>query len=520
MFESSQRIGGNLLESGLKPGDKVGIYATNCKDWYLMQFACCLADLVMVTINPAYKTNELEYCLDKTDISAVLTTNAKKPVRILDNLENLTKQSRNKDELDLEKLPKLKKVMVVDLENSKETLENGYQWFDKGFLEKTPSSQTLKKIEENIQNQDHNSGTNIQFTSGTTGLPKGVMLSHRNILNNAYFISNQIEYNYKDILCLPVPFYHCFGMVTGNLVSIVTGCTVLLPSSTFNGEKAMESVERHKATIIYGVPTMFIEFFKSLDQKSRNVSSLKGGIMAGSVCPEFLLQRIENDMGIKGFTVGYGMTETSPVSFIMKPSDSFEKKTKTVGCLLPHLEAKVVDSEGNIVKQGESGELMVKGYSVMMEYFKSPKETQNAVEDSWMRTGDLVAFDEDGYAIVTGRIKDLIIRGGENISPKEIEEKLIKMPNVENIQIIGVPDERYGEEVCALIKLKDPELDFDKKDVKNFLKANTSHYKIPKYVRVVDYLPITVTGKPQKYKMIKNWIEHTKTTDPMVYTIR
>ena len=535
VYKESKKIASNLLDLGLKKNDKVGIYSPNNIEWYLTQLGCVLADLIMVTINPAYRFEELVYCLNSTQISTVVGDRNKFLKNdIMKNLEMLVLENKGRNfDLEIDSLPFLRNILVIDSDGSKEELKKGLEFYKEYLQEKNPSLSSKEKVEKTLKNQNYLDPTNIQFTSGTTGKPKGVILSHYNILNNSNFLSNRIHYTEKDILCLPVPFYHCFGMVMGTLSMINCGGSILLPSPGFDAVKSMEAVEKFKATSIYGVPTMFIEYLKVLenqrnlnsvnnsdDMDSRNldnslnlknnngydISSLDKGVMAGSLCPEILLKRVQNEMGIKNFTVAYGMTETSPISFFLKPEDSDIKKTTTVGSILEHNEARIVDEKGNILPINESGELEVKGYSVMLGYYNNKKSTDKAIVSGWMRTGDICKIDSDGYLSVTGRSKDLIIRGGENISPKEIEDCLLNIENIENAQVIGVPDERLGEEVCALLKIKD-NCSFDVKIVKTELDKHLAYYKIPKFVKIVENLPITVTGKPQKFKMRQEWNE-------------
>ena len=523
IFTKAKNVAANLLELGTKKGDRVGIYAGNGIEWFITQMACSLADAIFVTINPAYKTEELLYCLNQVELNTLITTNRENPHRVLDNIEKLISDEDIKHPLNLQlpNLRNLKNIFVIDDENRKTLDKDYYNDFNKTLFSRQARPKYLKSVENNIKYQYHKAAVNIQFTSGTTGHPKGVTLSHYNILNNGYFLANKMQYSHEDIICLPVPLYHCFGMVMGNLAALSKGATILFPSPSFNAENAMEACYNHQATAIYGVPTMFLDYLRIREEKQYNFSQLNKAIMAGAICPQVLLNRVNKELGIKDVVVAYGMTETSPVSFMTHAKDPVNKKTQTVGKIMKHLEAKVVDSSGNIVDTEQKGELMVKGYSVMLGYYNDRHNTQKVLVDEWMKTGDVVELDKEGYAHVVGRIKDLIIRGGENIAPKEIEEYILHMPEVENVQVIGVPDERYGEEICALIKIHPKTKDFVKEDIYEYLKDRIAHFKIPRYVKFVDSFPITVTGKPQKHKMIEAWKEEiAELGSPDIYKIK
>ena len=509
MFEKAKRIAANLLEMGVQKGDRVGVYAPNNVEWYLMQMACSLADTIFVTINPAYKADELLYGLNLVELNYLITTNRTKPARLLNNIETFIsdKEIENPLNYKIEKAKNLKSIFVINEDKDKHSNSSLYNDFEEYLVSKSPSDKYKDKVETIIKTQNHYDAANIQFTSGTTGRPKGCVLTHHNILNNAYSITNEMNYNSDDVICVAVPFYHCFGMVIGNLSAITSGSTILIPSATFNAEKALEAVSKYNASTIYGVPTMFNDYLKVQEKRQFNLGRLRAGIMAGSLCPEVLNNRVINELGVTGLAVAYGMTETSPISFMVRENDPLIKKTSTVGRIFPHLECKVVNEAGETVNIGEPGELLTKGYSVMKEYYNDPINTDKSIKDGWMYTGDLVTFDKDGYACVVGRIKDLIIRGGENIAPKEVEDLLLQMPQIDSCQVIGVPDERMGEEICALIKLKENVNELKKDEILRFVKERISHFKIPKYVWIVDSFPITVTGKPQKFKMVKDWIE-------------
>lgn len=386
-----------------------------------------------------------------------------------------------------------------------------------------PSIESLNNVDQIIANQNPFDVTNIQFTSGTTGSPKAATLTHHNLLNNAFNAREIMEFSPMDRACLTVPMYHCFGSVGGTMLNLVSGSTLILPWPTFHPIKSLEVAEKYQCTTIYGVPTMFIEFIKVAKAQSFDLGRLNKSIMGGSNCPKQLILEMKEYLGIDYIHVVYGMTETSPVSFMVRRDDPIDKKSTTAGKIMDNIEAKIVSPDGQTVPIGEVGELAVKGYSVMPGYYKDPEANAKNILDGWMMTGDLVRFDDEGYLIVEGRIKDIIIRGGENISSKEIEEKIFEISEVENVQIIGVPDPKYQEEVCAFIKLR-PGANFSKEDVFEYLNPILSYFKVPKYVKFVESFPMTVTGKIQKFKMIDEWIKETQEmTDSQLretYTIR
>jgi fatty-acyl-CoA synthase len=383
---------------------------------------------------------------------------------------------------------------------------NFHEW----IIYRTPSPQALGRVDDIIVNQDPMSITNLQFTSGTTGLPKAASLTHFNIMNNGIDISEIMGYSPEDRICLTVPFYHCFGTVIGTLACLSAGASMVLPSPIFNANRALEAIEKWKCTTVYGVPTMFIEMIKQQKQNNYAIESLYKSLIAGSICPKQLILDKEKYLGIENIHIAYGMTETSPVSFLMRQEDPFEKKCTSVGRIFPNVEAKIVSASGETVELGEKGEFAVKGYLVMPGYYNDPENTANSIRDGWMMSGDLGRMDEEGYLYIEGRIKDLIIRGGENISPKEIEEYIMSLTEVENVQVIGVPDPKYQEEICAVIKVKEG-LTLTKEQVFDYLKPLISHFKLPKYVKFVDTFPITVTGKLQKFRMIDDWNQEVRT---------
>ena len=388
--------------------------------------------------------------------------------------------------------------------------------FHDWLVYREPSAESLGKVDRVIASQSAHDVTNIQFTSGTTGLPKAASLTHHNIVNNAISVGSITDTSLGDRLCLTVPLYHCFGMVLGSLLCLGRGSALVLPWPTFDPEKSLETVEKWQCSMIYGVPTMFIELVKTVQTRAFDLGSLSKAVIGGSICPRPLILDMEKHLGISSVHIGYGMTETSPASFMVRKQDPIDKKSTTVGKTIHNLETKIVSPDGLTVEVGEIGELAIKGYSVMPGYFNDAENTAKSIVDGWMMTGDLARFDANGFLTVEGRIKDLITRGGENVSPKEVEQVIAELPQVENVQVIGVPDPKFQEEVCALVKLR-PDARLDKAEVLNYVKPLLSHFKLPKYVKFVDDFPITVTGKPQKFKMIEDWVRQTETlTDAQI----
>lgn len=522
LYDQSKRIAANLLDLGVQPNQKIGLYFSNSIEWYLLQMACCMSDTILVTINPAYRHDDLKHCINSIELDVLIVSNTKSPTRVLDNVEWLIGEQPPQDRhnLRLKSVPSLKKIFVVDFIGESIANQNFID-FKEHLLDASPSNESQIQVKNIIHTNNSNAATNIQFTSGTTGLPKGAVLTHSNILNNGSLVSHRLGYHPNDKICVSVPLYHCFGMVMANLAAIVSGSTVIYPNYTFNADSCLDSIEKYKMTSVYGVPTMFLEMLKQQKAKPRDLRSLEHGVIAGSLCPEILLKRIHSEMDVKLVTVAYGMTETSPISFMTKKEDSMLKRTSTVGRIVANVEAKIVDEAGNTTAIGHPGELLVKGHSVMLGYYNNPEVTAKTIVDGWMYSGDLATMDEDGYLSIVGRNKDIINRGGEKIAPKEVEDHILAINNVENVQVVSVPDDKFGEEILALVKLSNPKQKFDIFCIKTELKDKLAHYKMPKYVWIVNDLPITVTGKPQKFKMRKEWEYHIKeigTTDP--YKIR
>jgi fatty-acyl-CoA synthase len=497
----------SFIGIGLKPGDRVGIYAPNMAEWTITQFACSRAGLILVTINPAYQINDLKYALNKVGISTLIMTPSLKSsdyIHILNSITEgqITDESQDCLNLHLKDLPNLRQVILLESFKYDKKISLSFLTWENFYFNicKPDHMLELKIREKRISPEDP---TNIQFTSGTTGLPKGALLSHFNILNNGFFVGRNINYTYKDNILIQVPLYHCFGTVMGNLAALNFGSTMVYPNYTFDPIKSLETIEKEKITSLYGVPTMFLEVLNHQQTLKKNVSSLRTGIMAGSICPKFLMDRCINELNLEDLSINYGMTELSPVTHATSIYDSLDKKTSTVGCLLPHTRTKIVDSEGNIIPRGEVGEICSKGYGLMLRYWEDEKATMATIDnEGYMKTGDLGKMDEEGYLYIEGRKKDTIIRGGENISPKELEDLIGTHQAVDDVQVIAVKDIKFGDEICAWIKLKPIfKGKVEKKEIQSYVKSKVAHFKVPRYIRFVDSFPMTITGKPQKYIM-------------------
>jgi fatty-acyl-CoA synthase len=469
-----------FLGLGVAKGDRVGIWAPNCAEWTFVQYATAKIGAILVNINPAYRTHELQYVLNQAGISTLVAA----PSFKTSDYAGMIEQVRNE-------VPTLTHVILL-----------GQDSWD--ALWRAGESITAQQLAEIAAGLSPDEPINIQYTSGTTGFPKGATLSHTNILNNGFFVGEVCRYTEADRICIPVPFYHCFGMVMGNLAATSHGACMVIPAPGFDPALTLAAVRDERCTSLYGVPTMFVAEWQLIEDGSWDVSALqtvRTGIMAGAPCPAELMKKFIA-AGIDEMTICYGMTETSPVSTQTHTDDSFERKVGTVGRVCPHLEIGIVDpGTGDFVERGESGEFVTKGYSVMLGYWQQPDKTAESVVKGWMRTGDLAVMDDDGYVQITGRIKDMVIRGGENIYPREIEEFLYTHPDVLDAQVIGVPDEKYGEELCAWIRMKPGAEPLDAAAVRAFAIGKLAHYKIPRYVEIVDDFPMTVTGKVRKVEM-------------------
>lgn len=498
----AEAFASGLLALGLEPGDRIGIWSTNKAEWALTQFAAAKAGLVLVTINPAYRLSEVEYTLNKVGMKALVAAESFKTSDYVGMIEELAPEiaSCASGALAAARLPQLRAAIKIG-----GAARPGWVGFeDVAPLGRPEHLQALAAIGERV---DPGEATNIQFTSGTTGLPKGATLSHTNILNNGLFVGRAIGLVEGDRLCIPVPLYHCFGMVMGNLACLTHGAAMIYPADAFDPRAVLETVQAERCTGLYGVPTMFIAELACPEFDGYDLSSLRTGCMAGSPCPVEVMTQVIERMNMKGVTIAYGMTETSPVSFQSAQDDRFERRVSTVGRVQPHLECKIVDPNGETVPLGEPGELCTRGYSVMLGYWDEPGKTAEVLDlEGWMHTGDLATVDAEGYGNIVGRIKDMVIRGGENISPREVEEFLYRHPKIEDVAVVGVPDEKFGEELCAWIRLK-PGQNAEAEEVTAFCRGQIAHYKVPRYIRFVDEFPMTVSGKVRKFVIRERMIE-------------
>ena len=475
------RFATGLLAQNVKKGDRVGIWSPNRVEWVILQFATARIGAVLVNINPAYRTSEVEYALNKVGCSVLVTAPTFKSSNYIAMLR----------ELGDEKLPHLR--LLVALGDEK---HDGFlPWSDLGM---EADESLLVEAEAGLTPHDP---INIQFTSGTTGFPKGATLTHHNIVNNGRFNAITLGLTPSDRICIPVPLYHCFGMVMGNMAAVASGAAMVYPDEAFDPTKTLEAVAAERCTALYGVPTMFIAILSLPNLADYDVSSLRTGTMAGATCPVTTMRGVIEHLNMSEVTIAYGMTETSPVTTQTATDDPLELRVSTVGKVHPHVEIKVIDSEGQLVPRGEQGEYCARGYAVMRGYWGDPKKTAEAIDsEGWMHSGDLAVMDDEGFVRITGRIKDMIIRGGENIYPREIEEFLLNHPAIADAQVFGVSDKKFGEEVCAWVIAK-PGFALDAEDVIDFARGKIAHYKVPRYVRIVDSFITTVTGKAQKYKM-------------------
>ncbi|KIZ39203.1 MULTISPECIES: AMP-binding protein [Rhodopseudomonas] len=489
-------LAAGFLALGLERGARIGVWSLNRPEWTLTQFAAAKAGLILVTINPAYRLSELEFALAKVGCTALVTATAFKTSNYMEMLNTLVPELARAEpgQLKSAKLPMLRAVIQIGGPKCPGTIA-----FDEvARMGGTRHREALATLGQMLQ---FDAPVNIQFTSGTTGSPKGVTLTHHNILNNGYFVGRAMRLTEQDRICIPVPLYHCFGMVMGNLASVTSGATMVYPGEGFDPLATLQSVEQEKCTALYGVPTMFIAELDHPDFAKFDLSSLRTGIMAGAPCPVEVMRRVNDLMNMREVTIAYGMTETSPVSFQSAVDDPQERRVSTVGRIHPHVEVKVIDLEGRVVPRGERGELCTRGYSVMLGYWDEAEKTADVLDDAgWMHTGDLAVIDAEGYCNIVGRIKDMVIRGGENLYPREIEEFLYRHPKIQDVQIFGVADDRYGEELCAWIRVRAGEA-LTTDEVREFCQGQIAHNKIPRYIEFVGEFPMTVTGKIQKFIM-------------------
>jgi fatty-acyl-CoA synthase len=470
-----------LIAAGIMAGDRVGIWAPNCAEWVLLQYATAKAGIILVNINPAYRSHELNYALRQSGVRLLVSAESFKTSNYRAMIEEVRAG-----------VPGLGRVIYL----------GSADWDELFVVGRMPIAGGGDQLAERQVMLSFDDPINIQYTSGTTGFPKGATLSHHNILNNGYFIGEGCGYTEQDRVCIPVPFYHCFGMVLGNLACTTHGAAIIIPAAGFDPAATLRAVAAERCTSLYGVPTMFIAELALPDFASYDLSSLRTGIMAGSPCPVEVMKRVVSEMHMSEVTICYGMTETSPVSAQTRADDDMERRVSTVGRVHPYIEVKIVDPEtGLTVPRGATGEMCTRGYSVMLGYWDDPEQTSAAIDQArWMHTGDLAVLDEAGYLNIVGRIKDMIIRGGENVYPREIEEFLYSHPAIEDVQVIGVPDAKYGEEICAWVKLR-PGQQLTEQELREFCTGQIAHFKIPRYLRITTDFPMTVTGKVQKFKM-------------------
>jgi fatty-acyl-CoA synthase len=504
--EVVERCARALMALGLKKGDHVAVWAQNVPEWVILQFATGKTGTVLVTINPAYKSNELRYVLEQSDAAALFLTEGVQGADFVEILEDAAPgldDAEPGEELEIEGLPYLKHVVLIGDEAP--TSSPGIVGYDE-FLEGAEKV-SEEELEERQGSLDADEVINMQYTSGTTGFPKGVQLTHANIVKNAFYIGECMELGSEDRVCIPVPFFHCFGCVLGTL-NTVTHEGTMVPVEQFDAEEVLKAVHEDRCTALLGVPTMFIAELEHPEYEKYDTSSLRTGIMAGSPCPEEVMKQVVNDMGAEEITIAYGQTESSPVITQTRTEDPIERRVSTVGRKLPDVEVKIVDPEtGEEVESGEPGELCTRGYHVMKGYYKMPDKTEETIdEDGWLHTEDLATMDEDGYVKITGRTKDMIIRGGENIYPREIEEFLYGHPEISDVQVYGVPDEKYGEQVAAAIILKS-DASLTEEDVKEHCRENIARHKVPRYVDFVEEYPMTASGKIQKFKLREATVE-------------
>ena len=492
----ADEMAAGLLACGIAPGERVGIWSPNNAEWIVTQFATAKAGAILVNINPAYRLAELEFALNKSGCKALITAARFKTSNYFDMLLDLAPELKQAKagSLKAARVPDLRLVVCLD-----QSCGPGMLSF--ADLRRRAGDKERQRLAELGRELQFDDPINIQFTSGTTGTPKASTLTHHNIVNNAFFVGRAMALSERDRLCIPVPMYHCFGMVLGSLTAVVHGATMVFPSAGFDAEATLAAVETESCTALHGVPTMFIEELEHPNFTDYGLVSLRTGIIAGAPCAIELMRHLIDEMHLSQITIAYGMTETGPVSFETSVDDTLEHRVETVGRVLPHTEVKIVDAQGRVVPVGETGELLTRGYCVMPGYWQDPEKTaENIDQAGWIRSGDLAILDAEGYCRIVGRIKDMIIRGGENIYPREIEEFLYANPKVEEVQVIGVPDAKYGEEVCAWVKLRQGQM-ASEEEIRAYCRDHVAHFKVPRYVKFVDSFPMTVTGKIQKYVM-------------------
>ena len=503
LLDKCDAFAAGLLALGLYKGDRVGIWSPNRAEWIIAQIATARLGIILVNINPAYKGTELEYCIKKVDLKCLIFATQFKSSAyaqtILDLCPELVEQKPG--HLHLKKLPSLRVLVQI----SETPIAGAYSFQEVVKKATTGYFERLDHISNGLRPDD---AINIQFTSGTTGSPKGATLSHKNIINNAVSCSKAMNLTHYDRLCIPVPLYHCFGMVLGTLACCAAGATMIFPSEGFDPDKTMYALKKESCTAIHGVPTMFSAMLASSEFDGKRIKSLRTGIMAGSQCPEVLMRRVLYDLGCSEITIAYGMTETSPISFQSDVNDPVDVRVSTVGRIQPHCEVKIVEDDGSTCAVGQTGELWTKGYLVMKGYWNDAEATQSSIENGWMKTGDLATIDNEGFCRIVGRKKDMVIRGGENIYPAELEEFLTDQKGILEAHVFGIPDEKFGEQLVAWI-IAEKGITLDETTIQNLCKNALAYYKVPAIVRFVEEVPLTATGKPQKFKMREIMLNET-----------
>ena len=503
LLDKCDTFAAGLLALGLYKGDRVGIWSPNRAEWIIAQIATARLGIILVNINPAYKGTELEYCINKVDLKCLIFATQFKSSAYAQTILDLCPElvGQKPGHLNLKKLPSLRSLVQI----SETPIAGAFAFQDIikkgtiGYFER------LDHISDSLRPDD---AINIQFTSGTTGAPKGATLSHKNIINNAVSCAKAMKLTNQDRLCIPVPLYHCFGMVLGTLACCAAGATMIFPSEGFEPDKTMRALKQENCTAVHGVPTMFSAMLASSEFEGKPIKSLRTGIMAGSQCPEVLMRRVLYDLGCSEMTIGYGMTETSPISFQSDVNDPVDVRVSTVGRIQPHCEVKIVEDEGSTCPVGQTGELWTKGYLVMKGYWNDDEATQSSIENGWMKTGDLATIDNEGFCRIVGRKKDMVIRGGENIYPAELEEFLTAQKGILEAHVFGIPDEKFGEQLVAWI-ITEKGATFDEATIQNLCKNELAYYKVPAIVRFVEEVPLTATGKPQKFKMREMMLNKT-----------
>ncbi|MGP5163454.1 AMP-binding protein [Arthrobacter rhombi] len=501
MDRATDQLARALISAGIGIGDRLGIWSPNCAEWTLLQYATAKAGIILVNVNPAYRLEELSFVVGQCGMRALAVAPSDQSSDYTAMARTVAAQDNPLQ--DLIHLPRPDGLDPTGWDASADVAQNPGREFTWESLLELADQTPQASLEATLKSLDPHDAINLQYTSGTTGFPKGATLSHHNILNNGFHIAELLGYTENDRVVLPVPFFHCFGMVIGNLGALSHGAATVLPGRAFKPEETLHAVQAHGGTSLYGVPTMFIAELALPDFADYDLTTLRTGVMAGSTCPEEVMERVISEMNMTEVAICYGMTETSPVSTMTRTDDSLERRTQTVGRTMPQLESKVVDPvSGKVVPRGSTGELCTRGYAVMKGYWGEPEKTAAAIDaDGWMHTGDLASMDQDGYLRVEGRIKDLIIRGGENVSPREIEEFLYRHPDVQDVQVIGVPDEKYGEEIMACIILHEGAPEMTLETVREYCGGRIAHYKIPRYVQIRSSFPMTISGKIRKVEM-------------------